>query len=305
MTVADFRCRVPCFVLLTLTLLPALAGCAAFGRRGPSAAKLEAGRELSRQGLAAMELGQWQLAELLLQQAVGASPDDAQARRALAEVLWKRGAAAEALSQMTDALRAQPDDARLAVRAGEMAMSMGNRQAALDFAEQAIRLDPQLAPAWALRGRVFWQLDEPDRALADLTRALEFAPASADVLLDLAVIYRERNEPSRCLTTLHHLHDAYPPGEEPQGSLVLEGLSLLDLGRPHQACDALLAATRREPANAQVLYYLAHAQYSAGRYNEATAAVQQALALDASHEGSRQLLAQLAAPSQPADPQRR
>jgi tetratricopeptide (TPR) repeat protein len=182
---------------------------------------------------------------------------------------------------------------------------MGERNAALAHAEQAIRLDPQLAAAWALRGRVFWQLQQSDRALADLGRALEFAPASTDLLLDLAVIHRERGQPARCLTTLHHLHDTYPPGEQPQAALVLEGLTLLDLGRPHQACDAFLAATRRGPPNAQTLYYLAHAQSESGRYTEAAAIAQEALAIDASHQPSRQLLAQLAARTPPVEPQRR
>lgn len=291
--------------LLVAMTLAECAGCATFGRRGPAAERAAACREFSRQGIAAMEAGQWQRAEMLLQQAIEASPEDAEARRQMAEVLWKRGATLEAMSQIAAAHRARPNDAHLAARAGEMALALDDREAALAHAEQAIRLDPQLATAWALRGRVFWQLQQPDRALADLGRALEFAPGSSDVLLDLAAMYRERGQPARCLTTLHHLHDTYPPGDEPQAVLVLEGLTLLDLNRPHQACDALLAAAQRERPTAQVLYYLAHAQYAAGRYTQATAAAQQALALDASHQPSRQLLAQLAAHATPDEPQRR
>ena len=291
--------------LLIGIILADFAGCAAFGQRGPRAQKIAACRELSRQGVSAMQLGQWQRAEMLLQQAIEASPDDPEARRAMAETLWQRGAATEAMSHLAAAIRARPTDATLSVRAGEMALAMSDRDAALAQAEQAIRLDPQLATAWALRGRVFWQLQQPDRALADLGRALEFAPASTDVLLDLAVIYRDRGQPARCLTTLHHLHDTYPPGDQPQSVLVLEGLALLDLGRPHQACDAFLAAAQHGPANAQVLYYLARAQYTAGRPTEATAAAQQALAIDPSHQASRQLLAQLAAHPPAAEPQRR
>jgi tetratricopeptide (TPR) repeat protein len=291
--------------LVVGTVFPGVAGCATFGRRGPTAEKVAACRELSRQGISAMETGQWQRAEMLLQQALEASPNDAEARRSLAEVLWHRGAGPQAMQHLAAALRARPDDARLAARAGEMALAAGDRAAAMDHAEQAIRLNPQLAVAWALRGRIFWQLQQPDRALADMQRALEFAPDSADVLLDVAVMYRERGQSVRCLTTLRHLQDTYPPGEEPQNALVLEGLTLLDLGRPQQACEPFLAATARGPASAQVLYYLARAQYAAGRHTEATTAVQQALAIDASHEASRQLLAQLAAHTLPQEPKRR
>jgi tetratricopeptide (TPR) repeat protein len=290
---------------LVLANLTGFAGCATFGRRGPDAEKAAACRDLTRQGISAIELGQWQRAELLLQQAIETSPDDPEARLYLAETLWHRGATQQAMSHITAALEAQPSDAKLAVRAGQMSLAMGARDAALAHAERAIRVDPQLAAAWALRGRIFWQLQQPERATADLQRALEFAPRSSDVLLDLAVIYRERRQPTRCLTTLHYLHDTYAPGDEPQAAYVLEGLTLIDLGRPQQACEAFFAATQRGPANAQLLYYLAHANFGAGRYSEAAAAAQQALATDASHAASRQLLAQLASHSAPAEPQRR
>jgi hypothetical protein len=49
-----------------------------------------------------------------------------------------------------------------------------------------------------------------------------------------------------------------------------------------------------------VLYRLAQAQRSAGRYAEATTAAEQALTIDGSHHGSRQLLVQLATLETPA-----
>jgi tetratricopeptide (TPR) repeat protein len=286
-------------------LLPGVAGCALWGQPGATVERIESCHALTRQAISAIEMGQWQPAEMLLHEAIATGPNDAEARRWMAEVLWHRGAVSQAMGHIAAAVRARPADAALAVRAGEMALAMQERDAALALAETAIRLDPQLAAAWALRGRVFWQLRQGDRALADLGRALEFAPNSRDVLLDLAVIYRERGQPARCLTTLHHLQDTCPAGEQPQSASVLEGLALLDLQRPRQACDALLAASRRGPQNAQTLYYLAHAQYASGRIGEATAAAQQALAIDASHQPSRELLAQLAANASSAEPQRR
>jgi Tfp pilus assembly protein PilF len=282
-----------------------VTGCASFGRSWRAEERTAACRDLTRQGISATESGQWQQAESLLREALEKSPDDAEAERQLAEVLWQRGANAEAAGRMAAALQNRPTDPTLAVRAGEMALGIGNPETALSHAELAIRLDPQLGPAWALRGRVFWQLQQPDRAMADLQRALEFVPNNPEILLDIAVIYRQRRQAARCLTTLHHLHDSYSLGEEPQSALVLEGLTLMDLNRPHQAADAFLAASRREPANAQVFYYLAQAHSAAGHYAEASAAANQALAIDTSHQPSRQLLAQLAAQAMPADPQRR
>jgi tetratricopeptide (TPR) repeat protein len=247
-----------------------------------------------------MEMGHWQQAEVQLRKALEASPDDPLAHHYLARALWHRGASDEARSHIAAAIRLDPTDATLAVRAGEMALALGVFDDALSHAERAVGLDPKLAAAWALRGRACWRLDHPDRAIADLQRALALSPQSSDVLLDVALIYRERGQRARSLATIHNLLDTYPPGEEPQLALLLEGLTLLELARPHQAVESLLAASRRGPPNAEVHFRLAQAQFSAGRYAEATTAAEQALAIDTSHEASRQLLMQLASSSQAA-----
>jgi tetratricopeptide (TPR) repeat protein len=252
-----------------------------------------------------METGQWERAESLLQAAVETSPEDAEARRYLAEALWHRGAAREALAQIEEAVQFDPADATLAVRAGEMNLAVGANNEALAHAEQALRLDPKSASAWALRGRLFSRLNQPDRALADLQRALQYAPSNQEILLDVAMLYRQRGQPAQALSTVHHLLDTYPPGGETQLALLLEGQALVELARPRQAAESLLAASTRGPANPEVLYWLAQAQSSAGDYAAATTTAQQALAIDNSHQPSRQLLAQLALLTAPADLQRR
>jgi predicted Zn-dependent protease len=252
-----------------------------------------------------MQAGQWQQAEDLLRKGLDASPDDPELRRQLAETLWQRGAASEAMSHAAAAIRLKPGDAILVVRAGEMALASGANDAALAKAEEAIRIDPQLAGGWALRGRAFRNANQPDRALADLQRALVFEPDNAVILLELATMYRERGDYARCLTTLHHLHDTYPPGQEPQHTLLLEGLTLMELKRPLQASDVLLTATQRGPATADMLFRLAQAQSATGQQTAAAAALQQALAIDAGHQPSRALLAQLTEVGNAGEPQRR
>jgi tetratricopeptide (TPR) repeat protein len=286
------------FLLAGAAWLP-LAGCKTLGRHGPVPEQVVTSRELSREGVTAMETGEWSGAESLFREAIEASPTDSETRRHLAEVLWHRGAAEDALLQIEAAVRLNESDASTTVRAGEMLLATGAVDKARRRADQAISLDPELATAWALRGRVFWQMGETDRALADLQRALQYSPESPDVLLDLAALYRQRGQNGRCLTTIHHLLDTYPVGEEPQTALQLEGLALWDLGRPQQAVESLSAASRRGPPNAQTLYYLAQALLASGRQQEAAAAAQQALAADASHEPSRKLLAHLASAAQP------
>lgn len=291
--------------LCLVCVLVLISGCASFRRRGTTSDEIAACRELSRHGASAMEMGQWAQAESLLKQAVDASPKDPEPHRYLAEALWHRGAADEALAEIEEAVKLDSTDASLLVRAGEMSQATGSTDRALTLADQAIRLDPKLASAWALRGRVYWQRAQPDRALADLQRALQFAPDNRELLQDVAVVYKQRGQPARALATLHHLLDTFPPGEEPQWALLLEGQALAELGRPGQAAESLATASKRGPASAEVFYQLAQAQSVAGDYVAATAAVRQALAIDSSHAASQQLLGQLASLEASGDTQRR
>jgi tetratricopeptide (TPR) repeat protein len=288
--------------LFAVTMAVFLCGCAALGRRGPVPEDVATCRELTQQGVAAMELGHWQEAESLLQRAVEASPVDSATRHHLAEVLWHRGATDAALVQIEAAMRLDGTDASLIVRAGEMLLATGSADKALERADEAIRLNPKLSTAWALRGRVYWRMNQTDRALADLQRALQFAPDSSDVLMDVAALYRQRGQHERCLTTLHHLLDTYPPGQGSQLAYWMEGLTLSDLGRPQQAVESLRTASQQGPANADILYYLAQAQLASGRPAAAATAIQEALAANPSHEPSRQLLAQLANRVDAAEP---
>ena len=291
--------------LMTGLTVCVTSGCALFGRRSHSAAEVTAARELSRQGVAALEAGQPQQAEDLLKKSLAASPDDASARRYMAETLWRRGASDDAISQIVEAVRLEPANATLAVRAGEMNLAMGRREAAENYAETAIRLDPTLAGGWALRGRCFAKTNLPDRALADLERAIELAPDRSELLLEVASLYRQRGQNTRCLTAIYHLLDTYPSGGEPQSVLVLQGQTLMDLGRPQQATDAFLAAVQHGPPSADVYFYLAQSYSAAGQVNEASGAAQRALAINGAHDPSRQLLAQLAAHTDPGTRQRR
>jgi cytochrome c-type biogenesis protein CcmH/NrfG len=72
------------------------------------------------------------------------------------------------------------------------------------------------------------------------------------------------------------------------------------VGRPREAAESLWAAARRGPPSAELLYQLAKAQRAAGREGAAIEAARQALATDADHVASRELLASMEAASGPA-----
>ncbi len=288
-----FFFRPPFLVLAAIALLLSPMGCALSGKKKLVPESLTTCRELSREGITAMEAGQLDRAETLLTDAVTASPSDIDARRNLAEALWQKGTHREAVVQMEAAVRLDPRHAPTIVRAGEMLLAVGASERAMQRAEQAIRLDPNLPGAWALRGRLYRERGELDRAMADLQYALRFAPQDTAALLEVAQMQYELGRPQRSLSTLHCLLDTYPPGQEPQQALWLEGLAYASLGRHQEAVESLYTASLRGQPRTDLLFQLAQAEQSAGQRDSATQTLRTALALDEGHEASRIMLAEL------------
>ncbi len=281
-------------VLVSYVLLGVcVGGCAIVRKPKIVPESITTSRQLSRDGVAAMELGEIDLARTLLIKAVETSPTDIDARRHLAEVLWKQGNQREAVVHLEAAVHIDPRHAPTVVRSGEMLLEIGAVDSAAQRAEQAIALDAELAGAWALRGRVYHKQEEPARALADLQQALRYSPNMTEVLYEIAEVQYELGRPQRSLMTLHHLLDVCDCGEEPQRVLWLEGLAYGALQRHEDAVNSLLAASQRGEPQAELLYQLARAEQSAGDPAGASKTVKQALALNAGHQASQLLLAQL------------
>lgn len=290
-------CTLPAWRAGPLIACAALAaaglGCRSLSRDGPASRNAASCRQLSQQGINAMEHGDWRRAETLLVRALQTSPADVEARRNYAETLWHRGAQTQAVAQVEEARRVAPEDTGLAVRAGEMYLALGQMEKARGAAEQALSLDSKFAAAWALRGTILERTGNYQQALADYQRSLGYAPGNTDVLLRLAETYRQMNMPSRALSALQSILDTYPPGEEPANLLYLQGLALIALERYNDATSSLMLANQRGPHSAELLCRLAEAHYLAGRPSEARAVLQQALALEPAHPASLALVARL------------
>ena len=283
----------PLRLALLLSAAALVANGCALGKKKVVSESLTTCRELSREGVSAMETGQWNRAQDLLSGAVAASPSDADARRNLGEALWQQGSHRDALVHMETAVQLDPRHVPTLVRSGEMLLMMGASEKAMTRAEEALRLDATLAGPWALRGRVYRQQGDLERALADLQQSLRFSPHDTGSLLEVAQIHYELGRPQRTLSTLHSLLDNYPPGGEPQQVLWLEGLAYDSLNRHQEAVESLAAASQRGAAPPQLLFQLAQAENAAGQREAATNTLRQALAVDGTHEPSRVMLAQL------------
>jgi len=290
----------PCARLLPVIMaFASLVGCRAFGNKGPVPEDVAQARQLSQQGLNAIQRGDWAAAENSLGEAVKTCPVDVEARRHYAEAMWRRGEHEVALKQLQQAMACDSTDTTLMVRAGQMQFEMGRLEEARSLADKTLDLTPQSADAWVLRGRIELAENHPERALADFHRALEYAPKDRDVLLRTAEAYRQVNRPQRALATLINLRETYAPGEEPQQVYYLEGLALQALGRPADAAVAYQLALERGQPSPDLYCRLGESQLAVGRRADADRAIEQALTLDPNHNPSRTLRQQVEVASRP------
>lgn len=243
----------PLVALAGVALSVASCGCRFFGGDSRLSQSMHASRDLSNQGLRAMENRDVQAAESLLSRAVKACPADPEARRHHAEALWQSGKNQDALREIAEAVRLDPGDAAIHVRASAMQLDLGNTVEAGREAEIAIDLDPRSAQAWRSRGRVYASIGENRRALADFQRALAFAPQDRELLQDLAEMYKTSGQPRRMLAVVQRLEETYAPGEEPQHVLHLTGLAYEAQGRYQRAADCFAKALERGPATPELL----------------------------------------------------
>jgi tetratricopeptide (TPR) repeat protein len=213
-----------------------------------------AARQLSLAGLDAQQRGQWQRAESLFAAAILKCPADERARCGFAEALWHRGAQAEAISHMQEAVRLSGHDPERLVRLGQMYAARGEIQLASQYADLAIAANPALASAWALRGQVCRTQGDPNNALASFHRALSCQHPLPDVQIAISEIYLQQGRPQRALATIQALSASYPPGRAPANVLVHEADALLALNRQQEAQRLLAQAETRDHQDAAVAF---------------------------------------------------
>ena len=279
-----------------IVLFLAVAGCHWAGKDGPIPRSLDTSRQLSQQGVEAIEHGQWDRAENLLGQAVKACPTNPDAHRHYGESLWNRGEKSQAIRHVEQAIKLAPDDASLYARLADMRLDVGQADIAMTLAERAVDLDPKSWYCWSARGRVMQAKRRMAEALADYQRALHYDPQNRELLVDIAGVYRELGQLPRALASLQSAAEAYPPGEEPQPLLAMQGRVYSDLKRFDDAAKVLDAACARQPASAELLTQFAEVRAAQGQTQAAVALARRAQSLAPEHAGSRYLLERLETP---------
>jgi tetratricopeptide (TPR) repeat protein len=283
------------FALLSAVLLS--AGCRTLSCNKQSDETIAMTRQLSLQGKAAQQKGEWEKAEACFADAVQRSPADERARCGYAESLWRRGSQEQAVAHMVEAVKLSGNDPERLVQLGQMYLAQNNLPAAMRQADKAIAANKQLASAWCLRASVQRVNGQQEEALAAYHRALSLQPHYPEAQVAVAELYNSSQRPQRALATLQSLADQYPPGSIPPDVLCRQGIVLKQLGRHQDAADCLAAAARSQPSP-DLLVELAHARLLVGDIGSATAATNSALQLSPSHPAALQLWNELAAKQQ-------
>ena len=253
-------------------------GCTTLRRRGPIDQDVVRARQQTQQALNHIHRARWDQAEDSLLKAIDANPQDANARRVLADVLWSRGARDVAVEQLRKARECCDDDnLELVIRLGQMEAERGNDAEAGRLADEAIWRDKHQAPAWKLRGRVMRQRGYVDEALGCYLRALSENSEDLETRLNLAEIYLEQNRPERTLATLVPAAPAWDDTQLPQHCHWLRGIAYEKLDRPQDAADAFIAALEAGPASAELYVRLARAELAGGRLWQARQSAELAL----------------------------
>jgi tetratricopeptide (TPR) repeat protein len=268
----------PCLLVAALSL----AGCRGWARGGPSEKELAESRRWTYEAAAALADQNCAHAEACGRRAVAACPADCDARRQLAEVLWRQGQIAPAIEQLEEARRYADDPAPL-VRLGEMWLAAGRADVAVERADLALDADPSAGGAWALRAAANHKAGRPEEALYDYARALGNRPDDAALMQGMAQLYREIGRPHAALTLIASVSEQYAEGEQPQELADLYGQILFDLARYDDAAQMFATAAARGPASVELLCRLGEARLLAGRPDAARDAAEAALALDPTH----------------------
>jgi tetratricopeptide (TPR) repeat protein len=267
--------------------------CFDYDRQGAIPRELASCRHFAHQAMEALDRGDAAEAERLASQAVEAYPQDAQARRYLAEAFWRRGKSQAAIEQLAAARKLAPDDSTLLVQLGEIHLALDQWESARSLACDALDADPASARAWILRGDAFRAAGRLDEALADYTRAHGHEPSDTLVLRRLAAVSLERHEPQRALAYARSLVDGYSPAEPPADALDLQGQILAELGRSDAAAETFARAAALQPTPERFCR-LAEAELLAGHVDAARQTLDRVLAIHPHHVQGLALRSRLA-----------
>ena len=252
-------------------------------------------------GRAARELGRFQAAGARFRKAAALAPHSAEPLLELSNLLFAQDRAGKAEKYLRRAGELEPNDPATLHTVAEALRKAGRHRQALASYRDALQSDPDFAPAHVGLGAAFVDLQQYEQALESLERAgpLDMDPATTATSHYLA---------GRALKELDRMAEAAARFEQaiesdPNHAEALDHLALwrFQQQRYQDALDLYRAHSALEPDSPTIHANIGVTLYYLGRPEEALAAMQRVLQLDAGHPMARELVEELRGDaSQPA-----
>lgn len=159
-------------------------------------------------GVAALGLGQVELARRLIEAALALRPASAEAHNNLGSVHAARDDPEAAATSYLAAIAHRPDYADAFANLGNMLLRFDRDAEARACYEEAGRLAPGSAPAASGLGRLCYRQHDLVGAQAAFEAGLRSHPGNPELLVNLALVHIERGLPDHALPVLDRLPDA-------------------------------------------------------------------------------------------------
>jgi protein O-mannosyl-transferase len=248
-------------------------------------------------GNALLKLGKVPEAIEQYQEALRLQPDDATAHNNLGVVLFRAGRVPEAIEQYEQALRIQPLLVPAHYNFGKALARAGRVQEAVEHLEEAVRLSPNDADSHVELGIALGRQGRLMDAVTQYQQALQIAPRDAAAHSELGAILIVAGKPREAIGHLELALQVSPNATDAQNNLAW----LLATLPPAQGGDRARAVNLAQQAcqltgdhSPGNLDTLAVAYAAAGRFEDAVATAQKAIAL-AQAAGETNLLKEIEA----------
>ena len=225
-----------------------------------------------------LQVGRLDLAEWHFQRALEIDPRNASAMvgRALVEV--REGRFEQAIPYLRRAVEVDPSCVEAYCRLGELYLyHMGNLHRAWLMARQALLADPQYPVARHLLGMVYYLKGDVEQAVREWQKTVSGLNAYGPSLHTLANVALEQEDYQAARGYLERLLFAYPDDNEAKVKL---GLANAAMGDYYGASRLWEEVRRQDSKDGYARVFLADLYASLGRWQEAWAVLEEALALE-------------------------
>ncbi len=220
----------------------------------------------------------------------------AEAHTRFATALGKRGRLNRAIAHLERAVQIKPDYPEALGNLGVALIKTNRASEAVAILSKAVRLDPRFAEARVALGTALLAQGKSDKGIEELSAAVRLNPNLPNAHNNLAGALLQKGDVDRAIRHLAEALRCRPNWIGPLGSLawIYATYEGPDLPRPAAAVAlAERACTLTNHRHPLLLDTLAAAYAAAGRFDDAVAAAQRALALASSARGTQGLAAQI------------